>query len=965
MVVFTAIGAGILGTVVGGAIFGGLSAFAVGLITTVVLGAALRALTPKPSIGGNRGYQTTAIGTALDHQVVYGKMRVGGARIYDESTGTTNQYLHRIIAVAGHEIQSFDTLYINESYVNLADIAADGNIPTVVEPDGTTSTRYNGKLRVKFHLGSPTQAADATLVSESDSLWTSSCKLSGIAYMYLRMEYSQDVYPDGIPEFTVIVKGKKVFDPRSNSTSWSDNPALCIRDYLTSSYGISEVAGNIDDTLVNSAANVCDQTNTDAGTTRYTCNGAFTTASTPYDMINAMLTSMDGSLWYSQGKWRMKPAYWTTPVLDLNEDDLRSSINVSTRHSRRSNFNTVKGTFRGAESNWQTTDYPQVTSTASLAADNNQVSVADVDLTFTDNSIEAKRIARITLERNRQQLTVTASFGLKTLRVQVGDNVRLSNTRFGWTNKEFEVVSWNFGLTDGLDLQTQLTLRETAETVYDEADDGAAYERDNTNLPSPFGGLQVSGLTTTAGGKLTSDGTFINSAILSWTAAPNYFLSYYEVQWKAAADADYASTTTTNTTIELSPLIDQVLYNFRVRAVSVNGVQGTFVGINFTGGGDLTAPGIPTSVSGTGGILSNFISWVNPTDADFKVTEVYVNTTNSTTGATAVGTSAGTGFTHIGLTGGATLFYFVKAVDYSGNKSAFSTGTGGVVVQSDPTSGAAGDTVITGRVYFGTLRNTSPGNPTATSYNTATATFTGLTTGWSTVQPTISITDTSVQEWSSAFTVTIDGTTAAQTLVFTTATGAIQVAADIESDNFVSGTSGWKIERSTGDAEFQNATIRGTLNAEDITVGTLNAARIPTLSTSKFDIFTGDTIGTNGNQGDPANSGDVASVTFTPTAASVCIVQVAASITCPDANNESTYDMGFVIDVNGTEFNTANTGTVFDGGNSNPKPISIAYGFAASANTLYTIKCKFSQGSGKRKATAATSGALTAIFTQA
>ena len=57
----------------------------------------------------------------------------------------------------------------------------------------------------------------------------------------------------------------------------------------------------------------------------------------------------------------------------------------------------------------------------------------------------------ISLERNRQQLTVNASFGLKTLQVQVGDNIRLTNTRFGWSNKEFEVIAWNFGLTDGLD----------------------------------------------------------------------------------------------------------------------------------------------------------------------------------------------------------------------------------------------------------------------------------------------------------------------------------------------------------------------------------------------------------------------------------------------------------------------------------------------------------------------------------
>ena len=45
-----------------------------------------------------------------------------------------------------------------------------------------------------------------------------------------------------------------------------DNPALCIRDYLTSSYGLNEETANIDDTLVTTAANVCDQTNTLAST---------------------------------------------------------------------------------------------------------------------------------------------------------------------------------------------------------------------------------------------------------------------------------------------------------------------------------------------------------------------------------------------------------------------------------------------------------------------------------------------------------------------------------------------------------------------------------------------------------------------------------------------------------------------------------------------------------------------------
>ncbi len=54
----------------------------------------------------------------------------------------------------------------------------------------------------------------------------------------------------------------------------------------------------------------------------------------------------------------------------------------------------------------------------------------------------------------------------------------------------------------------------------------------------------------------------------------------------------------------------------------------------------------------------------------------------------------------------------------------------------------------------------------------------------------------------------------------------IKIFATLESDNFVAGTSGWQINRVTGSAEFQDVIVRGTLNADDITVGTLVADRI-------------------------------------------------------------------------------------------------------------------------------------------
>jgi hypothetical protein len=592
---------------------------AIGAATLVLGAAAMRALMPKPSFGGNRGYQTTAIGTALDHQIIYGKMRVGGARLYDEATGTNNKYLHRIIAVAGHEIQAFDEIYINDELITLD---GSGNV--------TSPSKYNGKVRIKLHLGASDQDADSFLVSES-AHWTTQHRLRGIAYMYVRLAFDADVFPNGIPEITATISGKKVYDPRTSTTAWSDNPALCLRDYLTSSYGIAEDTANIDDTLVISSANVCDQTNTDAGTTRYTCNGAFTTASTPYDMINGLLTSMDGSLWYAQGKWRMKPAYWTTPVLDLNEDDLRSSVSVSTRHSRRSNFNTVKGTFRGEESNWQTTDYPQVTNADFVTADNGQESVADVDLPFTDNSIEARRIARISLERNRQQLTVSASFGLKTLQVQVGDNIRLTNSRFGWDNKEFEVVAWSFGLTEGLDLQTQMTLRETAESVYDEVDDGVVYERDNTTLLSPFDvptvGISVVAVVQVSNQKVS------NIAVATVTSGRSEAVDHVEVEYKLSTESTFSSFGQGQLGEFRVRDLEVADYDFRARAVNTFGIKGEFntvldVEINAFIGDPSDISSLTTELSG--GTL--FLSWPPVPDADLSHYEVKHN--SNTTGAT-------------------------------------------------------------------------------------------------------------------------------------------------------------------------------------------------------------------------------------------------------------------------------------------------------------------------------------------
>jgi hypothetical protein len=301
----------------------------------------------------------------------------------------------------------------------------------------------------------------------------------------------------------------------------------------------------------------------------------------------------------------------------LTEDDLRSSINVSTRHSRRDNFNVVKGTFRGSESNWQTTDYPQVTNSAFLSADGGQESVADVDLPFTDNSIEARRIALISLERNRQQLTVSASFGLRTLEVQVGDNITLTSARFGWSSKEFEVVSWNFGLVGDYDLQTNMVLRETAESVYDEVNDGIVYERDNTSLLSPFDvpsvGLSAEARTQVIREKLT------NIITLTVSSGANERIDYVEAEFKLSSDTPWISLGTG----QLGEFVALDLldgdYNFRARAINTFGIKGVWATLdNVSASGLLDPPSdVENLIAEVNGAVIN-LDWDAVPDLDLS-----------------------------------------------------------------------------------------------------------------------------------------------------------------------------------------------------------------------------------------------------------------------------------------------------------------------------------------------------------
>ena len=187
-----------------------------------------------------------------NRRVIYGQSKVSGPLIFIHTTAS-DDILHLIVAIAGHEIDGFETFYINDEEVFL-----DGDPTTGLRT--VTSGDYANDIKIQAFTGTDDQTAVSNLISEASDKWTSDHRLRGTAYFYARLDHNTTDFPQGIPQIKCIVRGKKVYDPRIDSTIFSDNPALCFLDYLKETkYGLACSDAEIDLTAITAGANLADE----------------------------------------------------------------------------------------------------------------------------------------------------------------------------------------------------------------------------------------------------------------------------------------------------------------------------------------------------------------------------------------------------------------------------------------------------------------------------------------------------------------------------------------------------------------------------------------------------------------------------------------------------------------------------------------------------------------------------------
>ena len=152
------------------------------------------------------------------------------------------------------------------------------------------------------------------------------------------------------------------------------------------------------------------------------------------------------------------------------------------------------------------------------------------------------------------------------------------------------------------------------------------------------------------------------------------------------------------------------------------------------------------------------------------------------------------------------------------------------ISDSQASQGYTGTKKFTGTLYYQSVQSSNPGAPTAATWSIPNNDFLSITPSgvWSHTQPPVTITDTSVREWHTNYTVTLDTSVdpITSTVTFSYPEGAIQVTDDIESDNYSPGSSGWAIRRDDGYAEFGAAAIRGQLTGNQIAANAITASKI-------------------------------------------------------------------------------------------------------------------------------------------
>lgn len=422
-------------------------------------------------------------------------------------------------------------------------------------------TNFLSFARVYVYRGTPDQPANTRMMSLFPGTWTPAHRAAGVAYLECEFVYEESAFPSGLPSVTALVRGAKAFDPRDGQTRFTENPAIMMRHVLTHPrFGKRGTISAAEDARIGAAANACDVAfNYDgAGNVQfYRAATVVPFGTAARDVLDDLAQAMGGEWAYSAGdEFFVRAGVYQAPVMTLTDDDVavvqrgmdggttQNAITVSPHRPRNDKVNTVAVRIWDQAANYVMTPITPFRAEALIADDGGVELSREVTMAAVFYAPQAYHVAGIMLRDARDPLTVTLPFKLKAYPLEMFDGVRLTIARYGWTNKEFRVLSRTF-YPEGF---VVLTLKETTAQIFAY---GAGFVpggyADNTGLPNPWD-IRAPQVTAIYSGEneliVQPDGTIMNSVRVVWDRLQQPAVTTngtIEVQYRVVPNGDWAS----------------------------------------------------------------------------------------------------------------------------------------------------------------------------------------------------------------------------------------------------------------------------------------------------------------------------------------------------------------------------------------------------------------------------------------
>ena len=648
---------------------------------------------PESPDFGDSDFNNFEKGILLNHQsndmsipIVYGERKVGGTRVFVETSGSDNEFLYIALVLCEGEIESVDKIYIDDKEVTWSGALADDTLRTVGSSDGNFYKDSASLISVKCHYGTDSQAQCDLLGTLTN--WTTNHRLRGLAYISLKIKWNQDAFA-GLPTVQALIKGKKVVAYNSSSVAQpaahSNNPAWCLLDYLTNErYGKGIPIANIDIPSFYTASGVCDTDVTAYGSTTIDvldCNAVIDTSKKVLDNVRELAKGARSFLPFTGGKYKMIVETTGSASITLTEDDIIGGYTLASE-SKSNKHNRVIVSYINPARNWQVDEvqWPELDDSGYASADQHAtMKTADggfllegrYDFTTITSPYQALELAEVICRRSRDSKGLQLTVGFDAYDLAIGDIVNVTLSSLGYSSKPHRVI----GITFREDYLMDLNLVIHQDAHYTWATTTQVPAPPSTNLPNPYSLTAPASVTLTDEMIEYSDGVVLTRLNILVGVSTDKFVQYYQVEAKQSTESDYKILGKgTQLNYEMLNVVDGAIYNVRVKSINALGVSSTYTYANRTVIGATETPNDVTDLSvSMVGSNQMELTWTPVSDLDISWYELrYQNVTsgatwNASTPLTRVTRRKSDSVTVNAMSDVAIL---IKAVDKLGNSSA-------------------------------------------------------------------------------------------------------------------------------------------------------------------------------------------------------------------------------------------------------------------------------------------------------